>query len=295
MRILENVPLADRTSLRIGGAARWYCEPSSADDAREALAWAARERVPVFVLGRGTNLVISDRGFQGLVLCAAERLSWSKWDGDTVVCGGGLLLHALVREAAQRSMAGIECLAGIPGSIGGAVVMNAGAFGQEIGPVVSGVECMTMPGGECLKLDHEALRFSYRHSTFSDTPAVILEVTLRLHAGDGDSLASIVRDTVARRKDKQPLDLPNCGSVFKNPPGQGAGRHIEAAGLKGYRIGGMEVSAKHANFFVNTGGASAEDFRELVARVRRIVRERTGVALEPEVLFVGEFSTPIEL
>ena len=293
MQILENVPLRDRTTIRIGGPARHYVAPASAAEAAEAAAWARAHGIPLYVLGRGSNAVISDAGLPGLVLDISERLTGITFDGARVRCRGGALLHTLVRESVGRGLAGIEQLAGIPGTVGGAVVMNAGAFGQEIGATVVEVVSLDPATGATARLSAAELRFGYRHSVFMERAGVVLEVTCQLRPGDPDTLARAVEETLARRREKQPLDLPNCGSVFRNPPGQGAGRHIEAAGLKGRRVGGIQVSPRHANFFVNLGGGTAEDFRRLTREVQQTVHERTGILLQPEVEFLGAFSAPL--
>jgi UDP-N-acetylmuramate dehydrogenase len=293
MEILEHVPLAEKTTIRIGGAARWYAEPSGAQEIAEGVAWAAERSLPVFVLGRGSNVVISDQGLPGLVLNVAARLTRITWSGNRAVCQAGALLHTLVREAVDRGLAGLECLAGIPGTMGGAVVMNAGAFGQEVGKCIEEVVWFDNTHHSLHRSKAGEMRFGYRHSLFTDQPGVVIEASLCFPPGDKTELGRMVRSVLARRSAKQPLSEPNCGSVFRNPEGQGAGRHIEAAGLKGASVGGIEVSQKHANFFVNKGGGTAEDFRRLMCRVQRTVHESCGVKLVPEVVFEGAFAQPL--
>jgi len=202
-------------------------------------------------------------------------------------------LRALVHESVTRGLAGIERLAGIPGTLGGAVFMNAGAFGQEVSTVIEEVEYIELSSGQSCRASRDELGFGYRTSRFAGTDAVITSCRCSFASGNRAALECEYHQVLTRRRQKQPLDLPNCGSVFKNPPGQGAGRHIESAGLKGVRVGGIQVSTKHANFFVNTGLGTASDFRKLVAVVQRAVHERTGLLLEPEVAFVGHFDIPL--
>ncbi|MBD3241495.1 MAG: UDP-N-acetylmuramate dehydrogenase [Chitinivibrionales bacterium] len=289
MRIVENESLREKTTLQVGGPARYFCSPHTDDDALACVRWALEREVPVLVLGRGSNVCVSDRGWDGLVVFLDAAFARIAWDRGEATCMGGALLHTLVRESVGCGLAGIECLAGIPGTVGGAVVMNAGAFGQQIGTVVDEVGYIDLATGARQTATGAQLAFGYRQSMFQTQRTLILNVRCRFAPGEQQSLESTVSDILARRRDKQPLNRPNCGSVFKNPPGQGAGRHIEAAGLKGFSIGGMQVSPKHANFIVNTGGGTAGDFRRLVSEVQRVVREKIGIELEPEVRFVGRF------
>jgi UDP-N-acetylmuramate dehydrogenase len=293
MQIDEFVPLAGKTTIGIGGPARYYAEPRSAEEVAEGLNWASLHGAPLHVLGRGSNVVVSDSGLPGLVLNVAARMTAITWGAERAVCQGGALLHTLVTQSVQRGLAGLENLAGIPGTVGGAVVMNAGAFGQEIGPCIEDVLWLDCAHRSLHRSAAAELAFSYRHSFFSEHPAAVIEVSCRFAQGERKALAETVRGILARRRAKQPLSQPNCGSVFRNPPGQGAGRHIEAAGLKGKRIGGVEISTKHANFIVNTGDGTAEEFRRLVREVQCEVFRHAGVRLIPEVVFMGEFNEPL--
>lgn len=289
MRIVENEPLCSRTTLRVGGPARYFCEPRTEVDALSCVQWALDHKHPLLVLGRGSNVCVSDRGWDGLVLYLGALQAPIEWHDAQARCSGGALLHTVVCESVQRGLRGIECLAGIPGTVGGAVVMNAGAFDQHVGMVVREVDYVDLDSGRRHMAAGAELGFGYRRSMFQGRNALILQVRCQLSSGDGAALEATVRDILKRRRTKQPLERPNCGSVFRNPPGQGAGRHIEAAGLKGFTVGGMQVSHKHANFVVNTGDGTADDFRRLVQHVQRAVYEQTGVELEPEVRFVGRF------
>lgn len=288
-----DVPLALRTSLRIGGPAAYYCEPRTEALFLDALAWACERHVSVFVLGRGTNICLSDRGWDGLVINCAAQFNGIAWEGNRAVCLAGTSLQELVVSSTQRGFSGIEMLAGIPGSVGGAVSMNAGAFGQSFGSIVESVKYADCVTGNSETISVEELNMQYRKSIFKNKHYCVLGVTCRFEAGDSEELGELVRDTLGRRRHKQPLDKPNCGSVFKNPPERGAGRLIEGCGLKGYFVGGAKVSNKHANFIVNTGGATALEFRAVVRNVQRVVYEQRDVLLEPEVLFVGDFDEPL--
>lgn len=286
--IRENIPLAPLISFKVGGPARYFVEPGTAEEFSEAMAWARQKGLATFILGKGTNLVFSDRGFDGLVLYTGKSFHRIQWEGNRVSAQAGALLHTVVTQSVGRGMAGIQHLAGIPGTIGGGTYINAGAFGQELKEVVATVTSTTREGRLVVRSNGEC-GFAYRHSNFFGLDEIILETELVLREGDKDALLGEMRDTLRKRKDKQPLQLPNAGSMFKRPPGQFAGVLIEQAGLKGFRLGGAMISEKHANFTVNAGGATAQDIHDLSSEVIRLVRERSGTTLEREVIFIGEF------
>lgn len=288
LAIQENVPLAPLISFKVGGPARHFCEPATAEEFSEALAWAKQRAVPVFILGKGTNLVFSDAGYAGLVIYTGRSFHRIGWDGPRVTAQAGALLHTVVTQSVNRGFAGIQHLAGIPGTMGGGVYINAGAFGQELREVITTVTSTTMDG--VLKVrKNEECGFSYRHSHFFDFGEIILEATLELKPGDAEALKAEMRETLRKRKDKQPLHLPNAGSMFKRPPGQFAGVLIEQAGLKGFQMGGARISEKHANFTVNAGGATAQDIFDLTEEVIARVKAQSGTTLEREVIFIGDF------
>jgi UDP-N-acetylmuramate dehydrogenase len=274
-------PLAPLTTWRIGGPAELLGRPADPDDAARAVAWAARSGVAWHVLGNGSNLLVRDRGVAGLVLHVRRALDRTRVAGRTVEAGAGALFPAVANLAARSGLAGVEFGAGVPGTIGGAVVMNAGWHEHEIGARVRSVDWID-PGGARATLAHAECRFRYRGSRFRDEGGLVLGATLELEPGSADEIGARLEHYVATRKRTQPTELPSCGSVFVKPPGDFAGRLIDEAGLKGTRVGGVEVSAKHANFFVNVGGATAEDVLRLVERVERVVLDRYGVALERE-------------
>jgi UDP-N-acetylmuramate dehydrogenase len=288
----ENIPLAPYVSFRVGGPARWFCAPGSREEFAEALYFARDRGLPRFVLGNGSNLVISDAGFPGLVVYTG-RFGGIRWDGPRVSIDCGALLWDVVNQSVERGVAGIENLAGIPGTVGGGTWINAGAFDQELKDVITEVVSLDAEGVE-RRRDSAACAFGYRRSVFCGLDETILETTLELKAGDASAqavLSAQAASIVRRREERQPLHLPNAGSMFKRPPGNYAGTLIEAAGLKGFRMGNAGISDKHANFTVNLGGATAQEIWDLTSEVIRRVRDHSGITLEREPIFVGEFAS----
>lgn len=286
--IRENVPLAPLISFKVGGPARFFVEPSTPEEFSEALVWARQKGLETFILGRGTNLVFSDLGYPGLVIYTGKSFHGIAWDGNRVKAQAGALLHTVVTQSVGLGMSGIQHLAGIPGTVGGGTYINAGAFGQELKEVIVSVASTTMDGLMRTRSNAEC-GFAYRHSRFFDLKEIILETTMELVPGDKETMQAEMRETLRKRKDKQPLHLPNAGSMFKRPPGQYAGALIERAGLKGFSMGGAMISEKHANFTVNTGNATAQDIHDLTTEVINRVKDATGTAMEREVIFIGEF------
>ena len=286
--VRENIPLSPLISFKVGGSARYFAEPSTPEEFSEALGWARQKGLETFILGKGTNLVFSDQGFSGLILYTGKSFHGIVWDGNRVKAQAGALLHTVVTQSVGKGMSGIQHLAGIPGTMGGGTYINAGAFGQELKEVIVSVTSATMDGKLVVRTKAEC-GFAYRHSNFFHLNEIILETELELIPGDKDAMQSEMRETLRKRKDKQPLHLPNAGSMFKRPPGQFAGVLIEQAGLKGFRMGGAMISEKHANFTVNAGGATAQDIHDLSTEVIRRVKEMSGTTLEREVIFIGEF------
>ncbi|ANM29452.1 hypothetical protein ABI59_07435 [Acidobacteria bacterium Mor1] len=277
----EECPLAPFTTWKIGGPAELLAEPVSPEDLVVALGWAAGRRIPWRVLGNGSNLLIRDQGVRGLVLRIRKTLDEVTWNGPEVTAGAGALFPALANQAARRGLAGIEFGAGIPGTIGGAVVMNAGWHEFEIGNHITAVDFVGADGTR-RRIPHDDCDFAYRDSRFHREKGIVLAARLKLTPGDAGEIQARLDGFASSRKENQPTELPSCGSVFIQPPGDYAGRLIDAAGLKGTREGAIEVSDKHANFFVNTGGGTAAQVLALVERVEREVEERFGVALTRE-------------
>jgi len=256
-------------------------EPASRDDLRIAIRWAAQGGVPWRILGNGSNLLVRDEGVRGVVIRIRRVLDAVSVEGSRVEAGAGASLPAVSKLCASRGLEGLEFGAGIPGTVGGAVVMNAGWHEFEIGNAVRSVEFLG-PDGTARSFDHDECRFGYRTSAFRGRPGVVLGVVLELAASDRREVESRLEAFAASRKQNQPTELPSCGSVFLKPEGDFAGRLIEAAGLKGTRVGGVEVSRKHANFFVNVGNATCADVLALVERVEREVESRFKVRLRRE-------------
>jgi UDP-N-acetylmuramate dehydrogenase len=287
-RLRTAAPLAELTSFRIGGPADVLLAVESEDELRAALAAAWSERVPAFCLGAGTNLLVSDRGVRGLVVRLGEGFRQLEFDGARVRAGAAAQFGTLVYEAIERGLGGLEFGEGIPGSVGGGLVMNAGAFGGEIARVVRTVHGVDEQG-RAIALSGAEVKFSYRRTELPPR-FVITRVDFELGQGDREQLRARVADLKAKRAARQPRGLPNAGSIFKNPPGNFAGLLLENAGLKGARLGAAAFSAEHANFIVNLGGARAEDVRALIELARSRVKEQSGVALEAEVRMIGEWS-----
>ena len=294
LRILENILLAPYTTFQVGGPARWFCAPASREEFAEALRFSWDRKIPYFLLGKGSNLVVSDAGHPGLVVYTGEfnRISWDPAKPGRVTAQCGALLWDVVNQSVARGLRGMQNMAGIPGTLGGGTYINAGAFDQELKDVVTEVTSLLQDGSLVTRSNAEC-RFGYRRSLFCDTPEWILETVMELHPDEAPDAAATLaaeRDAiVARRVARQPLHLPNAGSMFKRPPGNYAGALIEAAGLKGFTMGRVGISDKHANFTVNLGGATAQEIRDLTSEVILRVEAHSGITLEREPIFVGEF------
>lgn len=280
-QVRQHVPLAPMTTWRIGGPAELLAVPADAEDVGRAIAWARDRGVDWRVLGNGSNLLVRDEGVRGLVVRVRRTLDDVRIADARIESGAGAFLPALANQAAERGLSGLEYAAGIPGTVGGAVVMNAGWHEHEIGEVVERVTFVGA-GGEIEETAGADCRFGYRSSVFRGARNAILEVRLRLSPDDPRRVAGRVEAYQASRRAHQPTESPTCGSVFLKPPGDFAGRLIEAAGLKGTREGDLEVSPKHANFIVNHGRGSARDALALVERIEVEVLNRFGVRLERE-------------
>ena len=280
-------PLARHTSFNIGGPAAWFCELGRVDQLEAVVEGAARRGVPYLVLGAGTNLLIADAGFDGLVLRVVNREH--RVEGTRVRAGAGLKMMRLARLAADAGLVGFEFAIGVPGTVGGAVYQDAGCWGRELREVLVEAEGY-VPGEGRATWPAAALGLGYRTSAFREGPlrgALITAATIQLGPGDGVAAKREMARLTAERNRTQPIKTKNCGSVFKNPAGDSAGRLVDAAGLKGAWEGRAQFSELHANFIVNHGGAGAADVRRLIERAVAAVRERFGVELEPEVEMVG--------
>jgi len=284
-------PLARYTTMKIGGPADYFLDVETNQALIETLRLLDAHRIPFCLLGKGSNVLVSDLGIRGAALRLGgefKRISWrEEGEGALVDVGAAYAVTQLVREAARRGYAGLEFAEGIPGSVGGALVMNAGAYGSEMEKIVEAVEGVTV-NGETIRFRRDEMVFTYRDSHLP-SGTVVTAVRLRLEKKDAEDLGAKVRELVSKRKQSQPTGYPNSGSMFRNPPGDFAGRLIEAAGLKGKRIGNAEISARHANFMVNLGGARAEDVKQLMDLARSEVKRKFGVELFSEVKFLGEW------
>ncbi len=286
-RVRASMPLAELTSFRIGGPADLFVAVEDENELMHAKAAAYRVGIPCFCLGAGTNLLVSDRGMRGLVVRLGDGFAKIKIDDAKVVAGAAAAFGTLVQEVVDRGLEGLEFGEGIPGTVGGGLVMNAGAFGGEIAKVVTLVHGVT-ESGEALALSKDDVKFAYRRT---ELPAhfIITRVDFELARGDRAQLTARVAELHAKRASRQPRGVPNAGSIFKNPPGNFAGKLLEGAGLKGTRLGGAAFSDQHANFIVNLGGAQAAEVRALIDMARNKVKEQSGVWLEPEVRLVGDW------
>ena len=286
-RVRAAMPLAELTSFRIGGPADLFVAVEDETELMHAKAAAYRAGIPCFCLGLGTNLLVSDRGMRGLVVRLGDGFGTIKIDDTKVVAGAAAAFGTLVQAVVDRGLEGLEFGEGIPGTVGGGLVMNAGAFGGEIAKVVTLVHGVT-EAGEALALTKDDVKFAYRRTELPQH-FIITRVDFELRRGDRSQLMARVAELKAKRAARQPRGLPNAGSIFKNPPGNFAGKLLEGAGLKGTRLGGAAFSDQHANFIVNLGGAQAADVRALIDMARNKVKEQSGVWLEPEVRLVGDW------
>ena len=274
------------TSFKGGGPAELFLSPEDAGQTAKLVRFCEKEEIPVFVLGKGSNLLVSDRGIKGAVIYTGKQCGISLTDENTVRAQSGASLAQLCTFALENSLSGLEFAYGIPGTVGGAVFMNAGAYGGEMKDVLLNSEYVSTDGtsGE---LDNDAMELSYRHSAYENSNLVITAASVRLAPADRNEIKSTMNDILARRKEKQPLEYPSAGRTFKRPEGNFAGALIEQCGLKGVSVGGAQVSEKHAGFIINRGGATAADILSLIKHVQARGKAQTGVSLETEIRLIG--------
>jgi UDP-N-acetylmuramate dehydrogenase len=291
LKVKIDEPLSRYTTMKIGGPADYFLDVETSPALIETLRVLGRHQIPFCLLGKGSNVLASDLGVRGAVLRLGgefKRVSWlEEGNRARVEVGAAYAVTQLVREAARRGLGGLEFAEGIPGSVGGALFMNAGAYGSEMEKIVEAVEGVTA-GGERIAFRRDEMNFSYRDSHLP-AGTIVTSVRMRLEKKDAEEVSTKVRALVSKRKQSQPAGYPNSGSMFRNPPGDFAGRLIEAAGLKGKRIGHAQISERHANFIVNLGGARAADVKQLMESARAAVREKFGVELLPEVRLLGDW------
>ena len=284
--VLQNADMRQYTTLKLGGTADWLAFPRSAAEIAELFAEAGAAGLPVTVIGHGSNVLVLDGGIRGLVIRIDKNMKNIRREGNRLTAEAGAMLGAVAGFAAENGLTGLEFASGIPGTVGGAVTMNAGAYGGEMKDVVVRVDGI-LPDGTEMSLSGEEMRFGYRRSAVKDLNLIVTEVTMELAEGDPAAIRAKMSELNRQRAEKQPLDVPSAGSTFKRPEGFYAAALIDQCGLKGYSVGGAQVSMKHAGFLVNSGDSS-RDYLELVRTVQRIVRERAGVELEPEIRIIGE-------
>ena len=307
--ILVNEPMKNHTTFRIGGQAACYVKIESAEQL--AAVWKCLQEMgaqmvgkaqtsnvvlsqessrgavllPVLVLGNGSNVLVSDEGFPGVVLEICEKMNAVHVEGTKLIAEAGALMSKVARIAYENGLTGFEFAAGIPGTIGGGVVMNAGAYGGELKQVITSVKVMN-DQGEIFEIENEQMEFGYRTSLIKKQPLIVVGVTLQLKKGEKEEIRALMEELAFRRRDKQPLEYPSAGSTFKRPEGYFAGELIMKAGLRGCRIGGAQVSEKHCGFVINTGDGTAQDVLQLMEHVQKTVLETFGVRLEPEVIVI---------
>lgn len=286
-RIKESEPMSRHTTFRVGGPADVFATPDERT-LPDVIRLCRTYGLPCQVIGNGSNLLVGDKGIRGLVISMVSGMDLLRTEGDKVEAGAGTLLSKTALAAAAAGLTGMEFAAGIPGSIGGAVVMNAGAYGGEMKDIVESVSVLDAEG--CAKtLGRGELRFGYRASSILENGYIVTKVVLRLTRGDKDAVFARMNELKEMRREKQPLEYPSAGSTFKRPEGYYAGKLIMDAGLRGYQVGGAQVSEKHCGFVINRDHATADDIRRLMRDVSDIVKKQSGVALEPEVKMIGEF------
>lgn len=281
-------PMAKHTTFRVGGAAKYAAFVSTASEIESLIKLCNDNDVQYYIIGNGSNVLISDKGYDGLMIIIGRNMSEISVEGETIRAGAGALLSAIGSKALNAGLAGFEFACGIPGTLGGACFMNAGAYGGEMKDILVSVDAVT-PDGTVRTFDVEELGLGYRTSIFTKGGYVIVGALMRLHRGSYDDIKACMDDLAYKRRLKQPLEYPSAGSTFKRPEGYFAGKLIMDSGLRGYRVGGAQVSEKHCGFVINTGDATAEDVCSLMKHVTETVYAKFGVTLEPEVKFLGEF------
>ena len=288
----ENVhtdePMSRHTTFRIGGNADYFVKPGNADEVAAVIAVCREYNIPYFILGNGINLLVSDDGYRGMIINIMDNMDSVTVDGRIITAQAGAMLVRVSVMARDNALTGLEFASGIPGTIGGAVYMNAGAYGGEMKNVVKTVRAID-EYGRIYELDSEKMDFSYRHSIVEERKLIVLEVTLELEHGSREAIDDRMKELAEARRSKQPLEYPSAGSTFKRPEGYFAGKLIMDAGLRGYSVGGAQVAEKHCGFVINKGGATASDVVELIRDVQHDVDDKFGVTLEPEVKMLGEF------
>lgn len=281
-------PMRNHTTFRVGGPAEFFVQPKTAQEVQGLVKLCKEKEVPYYIVGNGSNLLVSDQGFRGVIIQIFKEMSQIQIEGELVKAQAGALLSAIASKALEAGLAGFEFAAGIPGALGGACVMNAGAYGKEMKDVLREVTVLT-PEGEVLAIPDEKLELGYRTSIIAKKGYIVLEAVIRLQKGEKEEIKARMDELKEKRITKQPLEYPSAGSTFKRPQGHFAGQLIQEAGLKGFTLGGAAVSEKHAGFVINQNGATASEIYGLCMEVKRRVQEQSGVELELEVKLLGGF------
>ena len=284
--ILSDVPMKEHTTMRVGGNADFMVLADSIENIRKSVDLLSSESIPFMIMGNGSNLVFSDDGYHGVIIKFGPGLSKTEVEGDIITAEAGASLASVANLAMENSLTGLEFASGIPGTIGGAAYMNAGAFDSEMKQVIIETLCIDREG-RFITLRGDEHNFSYRHSRMQEEDLICLKIKLKLNKGDKEKIKTRMNELNARRREKQPLNYPSAGSVFKRPPGCFAGKLIDDCGLRGYRIGGAQVSDKHCGFIINTGNATASDVVALIKHVQETVYNNSGKLLELEVKIIG--------
>ena len=287
-KVLVKEPMAAHTTFRIGGPADYFVMPETVEELANVLKLCREEKVPYFILGNGSNLLVGDKGFSGVVIQLYKNFDGLSIEGTKVTAKSGAMLIRVAKEAAKAGLTGLEFASGIPGTIGGAMVMNAGAYGGEMKDVVTSVTVLTQ-NGDIKTLSGEEMNFRYRGSVVEEEGYIVLEAVMELAEGKLEEIQARIEELSVQRRTKQPIEYPSAGSTFKRPEGYFAGKLIQDANLRGYQVGGAQVSEKHCGFVINAGGATAADVMQLMQDVSDRVKEQFGVTLEPEVKRIGEF------
>ncbi|MCI7627028.1 MAG: UDP-N-acetylmuramate dehydrogenase [Blautia glucerasea] len=287
-RVLTNEPMSRHTTFRIGGPADLFLLPNTVEEIKKIREICIQEQESYFILGNGSNLLVSDSGFRGVIIQTYRNLAQIQVEEDCIRAQAGALLSGIAQAAKAASLTGFEFAAGIPGTLGGAVVMNAGAYGGEMKDVLKEATVLDSEG-QIRRISAGKLAMGYRTSVIKEAGYMVLEAVISLKKGDPDQIRETMKDLTQRRISKQPLEYPSAGSTFKRPEGYFAGKLIMDSGLRGYTHGGAQVSEKHCGFVINTGGATARDVCELMEHVQKTVYEKYNVKLEPEVKFLGDF------
>ena len=287
-RIKADEPMKLHTTFRIGGPAKYFVIPETKEEVKEIIACCKNADMPYYILGNGSNLLVSDKGYEGVVIQIFKNMNQITLDGDTITSQAGAILSSVANKALDAGLTGFEFAAGIPGTLGGACVMNAGAYGGEMKDVLASVTVLT-PEGDFLTIPKEELELGYRTSIIAKKNYIVLEAKIKLTKGEKEAIKARMDELKVQRTTKQPLEYPSAGSTFKRPVGYFAGKLIQDAGLRGFQVGGAQVSEKHCGFVINKDQATAADVAELMRQVSLKVKEQFGVELEAEVKRLGEF------